>query len=120
MSEFEIRGATPLRGTVEISGAKNAVLPILAATVLVSGRCTIKHVPRLKDVEVMEEVLTYLGAKITRHEDLLEVDTTGLTNVEVPERLMRKMRATIFLMGPLLARFGKVRISQPGGCSIGS
>lgn len=120
MSEYEIRGSIPLKGTVKIGGSKNAVLPIMAATVLTSGRSTLKHVPRLKDVDVMQEVLTYLGASITRRDDELHIDTTGLTNIEVPERLMRKMRATIFLMGPLLARFGKVRISQPGGCCIGS
>ncbi len=119
MLKYEITGGVRLKGKVRISGAKNAVLPILAATVLTQGKNIIRDVPHLKDVEVMIEVLKHLGAKVTFTGTVLEVDTTGLSVYEVPDDLMRKMRATVFLMGPLLGRFGKVRISQPGGCSIG-
>ncbi|AZR73034.1 UDP-N-acetylglucosamine 1-carboxyvinyltransferase [Anoxybacter fermentans] len=119
MLKYEIIGGKKLKGRIRISGAKNAVLPILAATVLSKGKNIIRDVPHLKDVEVMIEVLKYLGAKVCFEGSVLEVDTTDITVNEVPDHLMRKMRATVFLMGPLLGRFGKVKIFQPGGCSIG-
>ncbi len=119
MSKYEIIGGHRLQGHVKINGAKNAVLPILAATVLSQGKNIIHDVPRLKDVEVMIEVLCHLGAKVKFEGNVLEVDTSDVYIYEIPDDLMRKMRATVFLMGPLLGRFGKVTISQPGGCSIG-
>ncbi|MCK4259022.1 MAG: UDP-N-acetylglucosamine 1-carboxyvinyltransferase [Halanaerobiales bacterium] len=119
MLKYEITGGHRLEGTVRISGSKNSVLPILAATVLSNGKNIIHDVPRLKDVEVMIEVLRHLGAIIKFEENTLEVDTSNINVYEIPDNLMRKMRATVFLMGPLLGRFGKVTISQPGGCSIG-
>ena len=119
MIKYEITGGERLTGRVRISGAKNAVLPILAATVLTRGKNIIREVPQLNDVHVMIQVLEYLGAKVESHGNVLLVDTTELHGFEVPDDLMRKMRATVFLMGPLLGRFGKVKISQPGGCSIG-
>ncbi|MCK8827143.1 UDP-N-acetylglucosamine 1-carboxyvinyltransferase [Natroniella acetigena] len=120
MDQFVINGGCPLEGEVTISGAKNAVLPILAATVLGSGQSVINNVPQLHDVKVMKEVLNNLGARVQGDSDQIMVDTSALDCCEIPESLMRKMRATVFLMGPLIARFGKVKISQPGGCSIGS
>jgi UDP-N-acetylglucosamine 1-carboxyvinyltransferase len=119
VGSFIIQGGNSLNGEVSISGAKNAVLPILAGTVLSSGEDTIREVPRLRDVKVMKEVLNTLGAKVTQDNNVITVDSSVIDSWEIPEYLMRKMRATIFLMGPLLARFNQVRISQPGGCSIG-
>lgn len=119
MVKYEITGGERLTGTVRVSGAKNAVLPILAATVLTKGKNIIRDVPHLNDVQVMIDVLRLLGAKVEPYGSILEVDTTDMHGYEVPDDLMRKMRATVFLMGPLLGRFGKVKISQPGGCSIG-
>ncbi len=120
MSEFVINGGNSLQGEVKISGAKNAVLPILAGTVLGGGKSVIDRVPNLHDVQVMKEVLTTLGGEVEFAEGRMIVDTSDLTQCQISEELMRKMRATVFLMGPLVARFGQVKISQPGGCSIGS
>ncbi len=120
MEKFIINGGQPLKGEVTISGAKNAVLPILAGTILAGGSCKIGRVPQLRDVRVMQEVLQQLGAKITSEENKLIVDTKEINSCEIPEALMRKMRATVFLMGPLVARFKQFKISQPGGCSIGT
>ncbi|PRX31113.1 UDP-N-acetylglucosamine 1-carboxyvinyltransferase [Orenia metallireducens] len=120
MGRFIINGGQKLQGEVTISGAKNAVLPILAGTVLSGGECVIGRVPKLRDVRVMKEVLETLGAKARSEDDKLIVDTAGLNSCEIPEELMRKMRATVFLMGPLVGRFGEFKISQPGGCSIGT
>lgn len=121
MVKYEITGGVRLTGRVRISGAKNAVLPILAATVLTRGENIIRDVPNLKDVAVMVEVLRHLGARVEYDagNSVMVVDTANLNVYEIPDDLMRKMRATVFLMGPLLGRFNKVRISQPGGCSIG-
>ncbi len=118
MEKYIINGGERLEGEVIISGAKNAVLPIMAGTVLAEDECYINKVPNLRDVQVMKEVLTFLGGKIREEEELI-IDTKLVNSCEIPESLMRKMRATVFLMGPLLARFGQVKISQPGGCSIG-
>lgn len=117
--KYEITGGEKLKGRVRISGAKNAVLPILAATVLSKGKNIIRDVPNLNDVMVMVEVLRHLGAEVKWEGSVMEVDTRNVNTYEIPDDLMRKMWATVFLMGPLLGRFGKVRISQPGGCSIG-
>jgi UDP-N-acetylglucosamine 1-carboxyvinyltransferase len=106
-----------------MSGAKNAVLPMLAATVLTNHTCLIHDAPDLRDVAVMSEILRRLGATVRwlsngdRH--VLEVDPSGLSVAEVPEQLMREMRSSIFLMGPMLGRLGRVRVSHPGGCAIG-
>lgn len=115
-----IKGGRPLAGTVRVSGAKNAVLPIIAATLLCEGECVIQNVPRLKDVQVMLDVLKNLGARVSWEGDVLRIDTSVISSNEVPEELMREMRASNLFLGPLLARFGRARISQPGGCNIGS
>ncbi|WP_337956069.1 UDP-N-acetylglucosamine 1-carboxyvinyltransferase [Alicyclobacillus herbarius] len=116
---LEIHGGRPLSGQTRIYGAKNAALPILAATVMVEGTCEIQGVPDLQDVRVMCEILGHLGAHVERRGDTLIVDSRDIRSTEVPLHLMRQMRSSIFLMGPLLARFGEVTISKPGGCVIG-
>lgn len=115
-----IKGPNRLRGKVEVSGSKNAVLPILAASLLCDGITVIQGVPRLKDVAVMCEVLQHLSAKSTWKGDSIRVDTAEIRLEEVSEDLMRRMRASCLVLGPLLARFGRAKISQPGGCNIGS
>ncbi len=119
MPVIKIKGGNPLKGRIKASGAKNAALPILAATVLAPASYSLKDIPRLKDVAVMIAVLRELGAKVNQTGNEILVDTTDLNKYEIPDQLMRKMRASILFMGPLLGRFGKARISQPGGCSIG-
>ncbi|MCP1355703.1 UDP-N-acetylglucosamine 1-carboxyvinyltransferase [Aneurinibacillus migulanus] len=119
MESFVIEGGTPLSGELRIQGAKNAALPILAATVLTGGSYTIYDVPRLSDIDVMLKILTELGAVCSHEETTVHVDTTALASSTVPEDLMGQMRSSIFLMGPLLARFGEVILTRPGGCAIG-
>jgi UDP-N-acetylglucosamine 1-carboxyvinyltransferase len=119
LESFVIEGGTPLSGELRIQGAKNAALPILAATVLTGGSYTIYDVPRLSDIDVMLKILTKLGAVCSHTGTTVHVDTTNLSSSFVPQDLMGQMRSSIFLMGPLLARFGQVTLSRPGGCAIG-
>ena len=119
MEKFIVRGEVRLNGTIRVSGAKNAILPIMAATLLCSGVSVIHDIPHLRDITVMEDILTLLGAKITRENSTLLIDTTNIKEVDIPEHLMREMRASVFLMGPLLGKFHKVKLSYPGGCAIG-
>lgn len=121
MSKIIVQKSKPLQGTVRVSGAKNAVLPILAATLLSTERCVLEEVPALRDVDVICEVLSSLGADIKRLErDKIEVMAHNIDEIEAPYELVRKMRASFLVMGPLLARMGKARISMPGGCAIGT
>jgi len=119
VERFAIIGGVPLQGTVHVNGAKNATLPIMAATVLAAGRCTICDAPYLRDVTVMTRILESLGAEVRREGRNLSIDTGQIDNWEIPENLMRETRSSIFLMGALLARKGKVRVAYPGGCNIG-
>lgn len=121
MERLIVEQSPPLSGTVRVSGAKNAVLPILAASLLSTEKCTIEDVPSLKDVEVLCEVLVSLGSDVIKKQtNTLEINSKDLDNYEAPYNLMKKMRASFLVMGPLLARLGKTRISLPGGCAIGS
>ncbi|MBE3584885.1 UDP-N-acetylglucosamine 1-carboxyvinyltransferase [Desulfofundulus thermocisternus] len=120
MERFFITGGNPLQGSVRVSGSKNATLPILAACLLHGAPDIIRQAPALKDVETMCDVLEYLGARVKREGDSIAVDTTHIHSVEVGEDLMRRMRASNLVLGPLLGRFHRVRISHPGGCNIGS
>lgn len=119
MDAFEIRGGQPLHGTTRVYGAKNAALPILAATVMVEGTCQLEDVPELEDVHVMLDILRTLGASVSYDNHVVTVNARNIRSANVPTDLMKRMRSSIFLMGPLLARFGEVRVSKPGGCVIG-
>ncbi|MHB8917131.1 MAG: UDP-N-acetylglucosamine 1-carboxyvinyltransferase [Desulfocucumaceae bacterium] len=120
MQKYMVMGGNRLNGKVRASGSKNASLPILAASLLGSGESIIHDVPNLKDVTVMMEVLQCLGARVRREGHTVYVDTRSIENYEVDEDLMRKMRASNLVLGPMLARFKKVTISHPGGCNIGT
>lgn len=121
MTKIIVRGGQRLSGTVRVSGAKNAVLPILAASLLATeGDSVICDVPLLDDVMTIQSVLQSLGAQITLGTDSMNVSVPLITSYEAPYELIRKMRASFLVMGPLLARIGKVRISLPGGCAIGT
>ena len=115
-----VKESKPLKGTVRVSGAKNAVLPIIAATLLVDGVSVIKSVPNLRDVNVMSDLLRYLGAKVQYDGETLVVDATEIKEAEAPYHLVNKMRASFLVMGSLLARFNTAKISMPGGCAIGT
>ena len=121
MEQLQIRGGKPLHGEVTISGAKNAVLPILAATLLVAGETIIDNVPRLRDVHTFIKVLNAMGAKAAfTGDNQVTVDASHITNPEAPYELVKTMRASTLVLGPLLARFGQGRVSLPGGCAIGA
>jgi UDP-N-acetylglucosamine 1-carboxyvinyltransferase len=121
MSKIIVRGGNPLRGTVRVNGAKNSVLPILAASLLaVEGTSVIREVPELEDVRNMLRVLEALGVQAEHRDGVVRLQAGHLTTHEAPYDLVRKMRASFLVMGPLLARLGKVRISLPGGCAIGT
>ena len=120
MEKIVIVGGKKLKGSIRVGGAKNAALPILAATLLTEGQCIIKDVPLLRDITVMKEVIDYLGAQMKCRGHTVTVNGTLAQTQEISEELMRKMRASNLIMGPLLGRFGKVRVPYPGGCPIGS
>ncbi len=110
----------PLQGSVEASGAKNAVLPILAATILASEPVTLHNVPALQDVSVLSQILEDLGAKVTFDRNQLTVDPRGIHKTRANHDLVSQMRASILVLGPILAKFGEAEVSLPGGCAIGS
>ena len=121
MDYFQIRGGTPLQGRIPISGAKNAALPILAATLLTDKVSALSNVPHLNDITTMVELLGALGADVAMDESMaLKVSAAQLNNQRAPYALVKTMRASILVMGPLLARFGRAEVSFPGGCAIGS
>lgn len=119
MEKFIVKGEVRLNGSIRVSGAKNAILPIMAATLLCSGVSVIHDIPCLRDIEIMQEILSLLGANITRENNTLMIDTRNIQEAEIPDYLMREMRASVFFMGALLGKFRKVRLSYPGGCAIG-
>ena len=114
-----VSGNGPLSGEVRISGAKNAALPLLAATLLTDDAVTLENVPRLHDIEVTLELLTALGASIAAEGDTVTVNANKAACCNLPEGLVRRVRGSILLLGPLLARQGEVRLPLPGGCEIG-
>src|SRR5690606_23061853 len=121
MDKLIMTGGVPLQGEVRISGAKNAALPILAATLLADGPVTVGNVPHLQDITTTLELLGRMGVKLTVDERMnVEVDATTLHSRVAPYELVRTMRASILVLGPLLARHGEAVVSLPGGCAIGA
>lgn len=122
MEKLVVKGGNRLVGTVKTSGAKNAVLPIIAASILGTTPSRLDEVPMLEDVHTISEVLKCLGMKVKCQPaaNVLDIDSTEITSYEAPYELVRTMRASFLVMGPLLARIGKARISMPGGCAIGA
>ena len=120
MDKFFITGGVKLDGEVRISGAKNAALPLLAATILADSPITITNVPNLKDVNTLVKLIGGLGVTIGYENDTVKADTSTLDNQFAPYELVKTMRASILVLGPLLARYGNAKVSLPGGCAIGS
>ena len=118
MSKLIVTGGKRLQGEITIEGSKNAVLPILAATILNGGINVIKNCPKLKDVEIALEILRKLGCKVKVEGNTVILDSSTLNKTEIPEDLASEMRSSIIFMGPMLARCKKVTISYPGGCVI--
>ena len=120
MDRLLVTGGTPLGGTVEIAGAKNSALKLMAAAVLADGRFRLRNVPRIQDCMTMVEVLEHLGVGTAWKQGELVLDTSEVRPAETPYELVSRMRASILVLGPLLARFGSARVAMPGGCNIGS
>ena len=121
MDKLLITGRTRLNGEVRIAGAKNAALPILAGTLLADGRVTLSNVPHLRDITTTMELLGRMGVDLTVGERMcIEVDARQVTSFSAPYELVKTMRASILVLGPLLARFGRADVSLPGGCAIGA
>ena len=121
MARYEIHGGHPLNGTVTISGAKNAAVAILPATLLVKGKCRIENVPNISDVRILMSILHRMGAKIVSPErNVVEIDCSEVQCTEPDADLVTKMRASYYLMGALLGRFGKAHVALPGGCNFAS
>jgi UDP-N-acetylglucosamine 1-carboxyvinyltransferase len=121
MDKLLIKGGTPLNGTITVSGAKNAALPILAGTLLTADPVTIRNVPQLKDVATTITLLQSMGVEVTFDDGLnVEVNASNITERRAPYELVKTMRASILVLGPLVARFGEAAVSLPGGCAIGA
>jgi len=120
MDSIEITGGARLQGEVQVSGSKNATLPQIAAALLVSGRSTFHGVPDLADIRTLGRLLGHMGAKIERQGAELSVDASLITEPEAPYELVKTMRASVLVLGPLVARCGRARVSMPGGCAIGA
>lgn len=115
-----VQGNGALAGEVQVSGAKNSALKLMAAALLSRGVCTLHNVPRISDINIMSNVLECLGASVSRDEHMLTIDTTSVDKCETPYELVSKMRASISVLGPLIGRFGEARVAMPGGCQIGA
>ncbi len=121
MESIIVKGGRKLSGEVTVGGAKNSALPLIAATLLAeNGRTLLENIPDLRDINTIIRLLAGMGAQITRSEDKLEISTTAIDNCQAPYELVKTMRASILVLGPLLARFGEARVSLPGGCAIGA
>lgn len=121
MARYEIHGGNPLSGTVTISGAKNAAVAILPAALLVQGKCRIENVPDISDVRILLDIIGGMGAKIEKPEpNVVEIDCSDITCTHPDDTLVKKMRASYYLMGALLGRFGKAHVALPGGCNFAS
>jgi len=121
MERIVIEGGVPLQGTVRVNGAKNSALPILAASLLSQSRCRLSNVPDLRDVKTMGRLLSGLGVGISKESpDTWNLDPTEITGFEAPYDVVRTMRASVLVLGPLITRFGRADVSLPGGCAIGA
>ncbi len=120
MDAIEIEGGARLSGEVTVSPAKNAVLPLMAAALLAEGPCRLRRVPRLSDVRTLARLLEHLGASVAFEADGMRIDASGVGGLEAPYELVKTMRASVLVLGPLVARFGRARVSLPGGCAIGA
>ena len=121
MDKIYVRGGNPLRGSIKVSGSKNASLAIMAAALLVEGKTVLQNVPDIRDIHTMGDLLREVGAEVRFSTDgVVEIDASGFNRTETPEELASKMRASFYMLAPMLARLGRARVAQPGGCQIGA
>lgn len=116
---YRIQGGKPLKGTVDISGSKNAALPLIAGALLCKGTVTLENVPRLRDTATLLSILRFLGAIVEENDTVITINTDGVTSKPIPHDFVSKLRGSIVLLGPLLARFGEAEMAYPGGCVLG-
>ncbi len=119
MKRMIIRGGNTLSGTIEISGSKNSAVALVPAALLSYGTVEIDNIPNISDIDALTEILTYLGAKVTRDDKKIKIDTTSVENKEIPEVISKKLRASYYFMGAMLGKYKKAQMYFPGGCSIG-
>jgi UDP-N-acetylglucosamine 1-carboxyvinyltransferase len=120
MDKFLIQGGTPLEGEIAVSGSKNSALPALAASLLTSEKVVLGRIPKVRDIHTMEKLLSHTGASVQHKNGHVIVEAANLARLEAPYEVVKTMRASSLVLGPLVARFGKARVSLPGGCAIGS
>ena len=119
MKKMIIEGGKKLTGTIEISGSKNSAVALVPASILSKGIVKIDNIPNISDIDALTEILEYLGAKVTREDKLMIIDSRSIENKEIPESISKKLRASYYFMGALLGKYKKVEMYFPGGCSIG-
>ena len=120
MDKFVIEGGTPLHGEIATSGSKNSALPALAAAMLTDEPVVLKRIPRVRDIRTMERLLVNIGSEIAEHGETITLQTKNIVSPEAPYELVKTMRASSLVLGPLVARAGRARVSMPGGCAIGA
>jgi UDP-N-acetylglucosamine 1-carboxyvinyltransferase len=120
MRKIIIEGGKKLSGEIKISGSKNSAVALVPAAVLCDEEVTIANVPNISDIDALDEILSYLGAKVTRTDDVIKIDSSNIKNKLIPQSIAKKLRASYYFMGALLSRFKKVEMYFPGGCSIGA
>lgn len=119
MAQFVIKGGMPLSGEIAVSGAKNSVLKLIASTILLKGETTITHVPEAQDALRMGEILSSIGAQVIHKDKTFIINTDGINTTTMPREIIKRLRASTVLIGPMLARFGEIRLAYPGGCVLG-
>jgi UDP-N-acetylglucosamine 1-carboxyvinyltransferase len=119
MSVLLINGGRKLEGEIDVHGAKNSILPILAATIINGGTSVLHNCPELSDVDASIEILRHLGCSVSRESDKITVDSSGIKRFDIPDQLMREMRSSVVFLGAVLARTGNAVMSFPGGCELG-
>jgi len=120
MKKIRIEGGHPLRGTIKISGAKNSAVALVPASLLAEDVVKIDNIPNISDIEALNEILKYLGAKVNRYEEIMEINPKTVENKEIPEDISKKLRASYYFMGAMLGKYKKATMYFPGGCSIGA
>ena len=120
MKQIVIEGNKTLTGTIKVSGAKNSAVALIPAAILSNGIVTIENVPNISDIDALNEILEYLGAKVERNGSIMKIDSRNIVNKEIPEAISKKLRASYYFMSALLGKFKKVEMYFPGGCSIGA
>src|SRR6478672_6206304 len=120
MDKFVIKGGAPLRGEIATSGSKNSALPALAAALLTDEPVTLDRIPRVRDLRTMQRLLVDIGAKVETRGETIQLHTATIVSPEAPYELVKTMRASSLVLGPLVARCGRARVSLPGGCAIGA